>query len=393
MSPVLPLQLPPLDYPYDAFEPALPAQLVGWHHLYHHAAAIEAYNRLAAELARGRGVLERALLRRLARRGSSVTLHAIYWDGLRPRGRNTPSGMLRREIEREWGSVERWEAHFVAVTRIPDAGWALLAREPRGGRLRNVALAGDADGVPWIERVGIACDLHEHAYHAAFGPRRDEYVRVILDRLDWDRVASRLGNPPRRDARPPRRLPFGYERLGGLSARAMRWHHERVHLAAWERYERLAPRVEREAGEGERWAARVLESQRLLASVHLHDLFWSGLGGRGGAPGGALAHALEASFGPGDAWRRHLLALTTEGPPREGWLLLVWIPVEQRLRWIPIDGDSDGVLLGSVPVLAIDFHAHAYFYDLGADRAAYVELILNNLEWAAIAPRFDPRAR
>ena len=42
----------------------------------------------------------------------------------------------------------------------------------------------------------------------------------------------------------------------------------------------------------------------------------------------------------------------------------------------------------TVPLLAIDLFGHAYFYDYGENRLAYVEAIMQSIDWEKIAARY-----
>ena len=46
-----------------------------------------------------------------------------------------------------------------------------------------------------------------------------------------------------------------------------------------------------------------------------------------------------------------------------------------------IDSDGKFPLFNAVPILALDLSDHAYFYDFGLRRGAYVDVVLAHLRW------------
>jgi superoxide dismutase, Fe-Mn family len=123
---------------------------------------------------------------------NSMILHEVYFDGLGESGGGDPVGTLAAALERDFGSVARWRAEFVAMAKAQGggAGWTLLGWSPRAGRLVNAWAAdhthGIADGVPVL-----ALDMYEHAYHMDFGAKAAAYVDAVMRNIRWQRVVDR----------------------------------------------------------------------------------------------------------------------------------------------------------------------------------------------------------
>src|SRR5262249_2879988 len=68
---------------------------------------------------------------------NSMILPEIYFDGLG--GASKPSGALADAITRDFGSMDRWRAEFVAMGKAEGggSGWVILAYSPRDKRLVN----------------------------------------------------------------------------------------------------------------------------------------------------------------------------------------------------------------------------------------------------------------
>ena len=124
---------------------------------------------------------------------NSMLLHEIYFDSLGEGGGGDPSGALADAIARDFGSIARWQAEFVAMGKAlgGGSGWVLLTRSPRDGSLSNVWAAdhthGLAGGTPLL-----ALDMYEHAYHLDFGASAGAYVDAFMANIAWARVAARF---------------------------------------------------------------------------------------------------------------------------------------------------------------------------------------------------------
>jgi Fe-Mn family superoxide dismutase len=124
---------------------------------------------------------------------NSMLLHEVYFDSLGEGGGGDPSGALAEAIAKDFGSVARWRAEFVAMGKAlgGGSGWVVLTRSARDGRLSNVWSADHthslAGGTPLL-----ALDMYEHSYHIDFGSNAAGYVDAFMANIAWSRVAERL---------------------------------------------------------------------------------------------------------------------------------------------------------------------------------------------------------
>ncbi len=128
---------------------------------------------------------------------NSMILHEVFFDGLGEGGGGDPSGELAEAITRDFGSLAKWRAEFVAMGKAlgGGSGWVVLTRSPRDGTLVN-AWAADhthnlAGGTPLL-----ALDMYEHAYHIDFGSNAAGYVDAFMSNIAWGRVAARFAGTP-----------------------------------------------------------------------------------------------------------------------------------------------------------------------------------------------------
>jgi Fe-Mn family superoxide dismutase len=189
-------KLPPLPYAEDSLEPALSAQIVNIHYSRHSQGYFNGLNATLGKLAEARkaGDMARiqALSRDLAFHGSGAVLHTLYWYNLTPDGGMKPEGKLADAIARDFGSVDDFQAQFLAATKKVEAsGWGILAYEPMGGQLVVLQAENYQNLMIWGVQPLLVIDVWEHAYYLQYANRRGEYVDAIYGMIDWAAVAAR----------------------------------------------------------------------------------------------------------------------------------------------------------------------------------------------------------
>lgn len=124
-----------------------------------------------------------------------------------------------------------------------------------------------------------------------------------------------------------------------------------------------------------------------------HSLFWSVLGpGKGGAPSGDLAAAIDAACGSFDAFKE---AFANAGATRfgSGW---AWLYVSDGAVHVGSTANQDSPLMGAdvagiagTPILGLDVWEHAYYLKYQNRRPDYIAAFWNVVDWDAVAARFD----
>ena len=118
-----------------------------------------------------------------------------------------------------------------------------------------------------------------------------------------------------------------------------------------------------------------------------HSLFWEIMGpGGGGAPGGALAEAIDATFGSFDELKQQI---NDTGVKRfgSGWTWLVHDGTGLAVYSTP--NQDSPILTDDVPILGIDVWEHAYYLKYQNRRPDYLGAWWNVVNWDAVAERFD----
>jgi superoxide dismutase, Fe-Mn family len=113
--------------------------------------------------------------------------HEIYFSHLKRSG-GEPSGELRKQIEKDFGSFENYLKDLKA-SGMSGRGWAWTVWFPGAGRLMN--WVGDSQNtyLSWDIMPILALDVYEHAYFLDFTVNRGAYIDAFFKNLDWDKIA------------------------------------------------------------------------------------------------------------------------------------------------------------------------------------------------------------
>lgn len=114
------------------------------------------------------------------------------------------------------------------------------------------------------------------------------------------------------------------------------------------------------------------------AQIWNHTFFWHSMKpGGGGAPSGALASMIDASFGSLDEFKKQFIASAT-GNFGSGW---TWLVKEGDGLKIVNTDDADTPLVNSnqTPLFTVDVWEHAYYLDYQNLRPKFVETFLDSL--------------
>jgi Fe-Mn family superoxide dismutase len=122
-----------------------------------------------------------------------MLLHEAYFEALGEAGGGDPTGVLAEAIARDFGSIAKWRAEFVAMGKAlgGGSGWVVLSRSPRDGTLINVWAADHTHSLAGGTPV-LALDMYEHSSHIDFGSNAGGYVDAFMANIAWERIAARF---------------------------------------------------------------------------------------------------------------------------------------------------------------------------------------------------------
>lgn len=193
----MPLHVRPISFKPGRLKGIRP-QLIASHYENNYGGAVRRLNAIRGELAgldpaAAPGFRLNGLKREELIATNSMLLHEVYFDSLGEGGGGDPDGALGEAIARDFGSLAKWRAEFVAMGKAlgGGSGWVVLTRSPRDGTLSNVWSADHtyamAGGTPLL-----ALDMYEHSYHLDFGANAGAYVDAFMGNVLWTGAAARF---------------------------------------------------------------------------------------------------------------------------------------------------------------------------------------------------------
>ena len=192
-------------------------------------------------------------------------------------------------------------------------------------------------------------------------------------------------------------LPYPYDALEPhIDARTMEIHHGKHHAAY------VAKLNDAIAGHPELQSKTIEE---LLTSVNdlpdsvrtavknnggghaNHSVFWNNMiANGGGAPDGALADAINSTFGSFDEFKTKFGAAAA-GRFGSGW---AWLCVDRFGKLLIQDfaNQDNPISVGLKGILALDVWEHAYYLNYQNRRPDYIAAFWNVVNWKDVAERF-----
>ncbi|HSP52935.1 MAG TPA: superoxide dismutase [Cryobacterium sp.] len=189
--------LPALAYDYSALAPSISGTIMELHHSKHHQAYVTGANTALAQLAEARdngnltyvNKLEKDLAFNL---GGHVN-HSIFWTNLSPDGGDKPTGELASAIDDNFGSFDKFQAHFAATALgVQGSGWAVLAWDSIGQRLIIQQFFDQQANFAAGTIPVLMLDVWEHAYYLDYRNVRADYVKAFWNIVNWANVQERF---------------------------------------------------------------------------------------------------------------------------------------------------------------------------------------------------------
>ncbi len=191
-------------------------------------------------------------------------------------------------------------------------------------------------------------------------------------------------------------LPYAYNALElHIDATTMEIHHGRHHAAYTNNLNAAIKDTEWDTKSIEEILAHV---SKLSAAVrnngggyYNHNLFWTIMGpGKGGAPSGALADAINKAFGSFEEFKNQFnnAAATRFG---SGWAWLI-VKNDKSLA-VCSTPNQDNPLMDiaetkGTPILALDVWEHAYYLKYQNKRPDYIAAFWNVVNWDEVFARY-----
>jgi Fe-Mn family superoxide dismutase len=192
-------------------------------------------------------------------------------------------------------------------------------------------------------------------------------------------------------------LPYPYDALEPhIDAKTMEIHHTKHHQAyitnlnkAIEGTDLGNQPIESLIANLEKVPEKIRTAVRNNGGGHAnHSLFWTLMGkGKGGAPTGKLADAINSELGGFDKFKE---ALTQAGLTRfgSGW---AWLSVDKNGKLVveSTPNQDSPIMAGNKPVLGVDVWEHAYYLKYQNRRPDYLAAWWNVVNWDTANQQYE----
>ena len=203
-----------IDLPYalDALEPVISARTLEFHHGKHLQTYVDNLNKLIAGTEFESISLEQIVIssgagggveksKAIFNNAGQVLNHNLYFTQFCPRHsrldrESAPTGPLKDQIEKQWGSIETFQKEFVAKgVGLFGSGWVWLQADD-ADTLSIGQYAGADNPVAHGLRPILTFDVWEHAYYLDYQNRRAAQLEALWGIVDWKVVEERCGSQP-----------------------------------------------------------------------------------------------------------------------------------------------------------------------------------------------------
>lgn len=192
--------LPDLPYDYKALEPYIDTETTRFHHDKHHGGYVKNLNEILTgheellkmnieDLLRNLDKVPLDLKQKVINNGGQHYNHSLFWEIMSEKHDQKPEGELLNEIEKIFGSVEKFQEEFEKKAMAQfGSGWVWLVVNDRKLEIVDTA-NGDSPVTQGLEPI-LGLDVWEHAYYLKYKNMRGEYVKNWWHVVNWENINS-----------------------------------------------------------------------------------------------------------------------------------------------------------------------------------------------------------
>ena len=186
-----------LPYPIDALEPVISARTLTFHHGKHLQGYVDNLNKLIAGTEFESMPLEEIVQKAtgpIFNNAGQILNHNLYFSQFAPKPScPAPTGHLKSQIEKQWGTLEAFQAAFVtAGATLFGSGWVWLQADATGALSIGQYPGADNPAAHGLNPL-LTFDVWEHAYYLDYQNRRPAHLDALWAIVDWEMIEARYG--------------------------------------------------------------------------------------------------------------------------------------------------------------------------------------------------------
>ena len=192
--------LPDLGYECDALEPFIDEVTMRLHHDKHHAAYVEKLNaalegqkdlseKKIEEILSDIEKVPEEIRQAVINHGGGHFNHTFWWTILSKSGAKEPVGRVKEEIEKVWGSFEKFKEEFTkSATSLFGSGWTWLGGDENMTNFHIHNHANQENPLLHKHVPVLGLDVWEHAFYLLYKNEKGKYVENWWNVINWDKV-------------------------------------------------------------------------------------------------------------------------------------------------------------------------------------------------------------
>ena len=198
-----------IDLPYKSLAPVISDETLSFHHGKHLQTYVDNLNKLiggteyegksleeivAASApvisSAAEGAVEKSPA--IFNNAGQILNHNLYFTQFSPEpSLSVPTGTLLAQIQKQWGSMEAFQADFEAKgVGLFGSGWVWLAAD-KNGELSILQCPNADNPVAHGIKPILTFDVWEHAYYLDYQNRRAAHLKALWQIVDWNVVGER----------------------------------------------------------------------------------------------------------------------------------------------------------------------------------------------------------
>lgn len=192
--------LPDLPYAYNALEPIIDEETMITHHTKHHQGYVNKLNAAIVGTKAENMTLEQIFANMskfsvaIRNNGGGHYNHSLFWKILSPNMKTKPSEDLTNAINKTFMSMDALSAKLQeSGSGLFGSGWVWLIVDADRNLVLTTTINQDNPLMDISKVKGtpiLAIDVWEHAYYLKYKNNRGEYLKNIVNIINWDEVSA-----------------------------------------------------------------------------------------------------------------------------------------------------------------------------------------------------------
>ena len=183
-----------IELPYKSLTPVISDETLSFHHGKHLQTYVDNLNKLIAGTEFEGKTLEDIVCSAsggIFNNAGQILNHELYFTQFTLGGIALTDGLLKKQIEKQWGNLEAFQSDFEAKgVGLFGSGWIWLSTQA-DGELVITQEPNAGNPVATGLKPLLTFDVWEHAYYLDYQNRRAAHLNALWSIVDWSVVERR----------------------------------------------------------------------------------------------------------------------------------------------------------------------------------------------------------